>query len=264
MLSETALDAEARRILDAHAAKVTLTPITTRHPLTMAEAYRIQGAMTAFRLSSGEHIAGWKLGYTSAVMRQQMGVAEPNFGPLTDAMLMVDGCSVPESFTQPRVEPEVALHFGAPVSRNADRPEVLACVSYASAVLEVVDSVWTDYRFKIEDNTADGSSAAGVVLGPQFDVTRIAEIEVRLYCDEVEVGVGYGRDASGHPADGVVWLASRLAEQGLRIEAGQVVITGGLTAAVALEQGSIVRASFDGDTWVGVRRDASAQTWLLH
>jgi 2-keto-4-pentenoate hydratase len=52
--------------------------------LSPADAYRVQDQVTALRLADGERLAGWKLGYTSAVMRAQMGVASPNFGPLTD------------------------------------------------------------------------------------------------------------------------------------------------------------------------------------
>jgi len=57
-------------------------------PLPLADAYRVQDQVTALRLAAGERVAGWKLGYTSAVMRAQMGVEAPNFGPLTDAMLL--------------------------------------------------------------------------------------------------------------------------------------------------------------------------------
>ena len=75
----------------------------------MAEAYAVQSEVTAMRLARGERVAGWKLGYTSAAMRTQMGVGEPNFGPLTDAMLLPSGATLPAGALQPRVEPEVGL-----------------------------------------------------------------------------------------------------------------------------------------------------------
>jgi 2-keto-4-pentenoate hydratase len=56
--------------------------------LSLADAYRVQDQTTALRLAAGERVTGWKLGYTSAVMRAQMGVASPNFGPLTDVMIL--------------------------------------------------------------------------------------------------------------------------------------------------------------------------------
>ena len=73
-------------------------------------------------------------------------------GPLLDSMLITDG-RIPARLVQPRVEPEIAVVLG-PDRRPAA----------VHAALEVVDSVWCDYRFTLELNTADGSSAAGVAL----------------------------------------------------------------------------------------------------
>jgi 2-keto-4-pentenoate hydratase len=249
--------AEAAEIAAAHRDRRTLAPISERTDLTMSDAYEIQARLTAARLARGERRIGWKLGYTSPVMREQMGVDEPNFGPLTDAMLVADSGDVGDRFTQPRVEPEVAVRFGTDVPPGADRRAVLAAVAGAHAALEIVDSVWTDYRFRIEDNTADGSSAAGVVIGPELPIDRIEAVTVTLLVDDEPVGTGVGRDASGHPADGVVWLVEQLVARGERVRAGEVVITGGLTAAAALRPGSTIAASFDGRVTVEVRRSRS-------
>lgn len=246
--------AEASRIVDAHARQVTLDPISDRGPLELDDAYEVQRHVVAARLARGERVVGWKLGYTSLVMREQMGVDAPNFGPLTDAMLIADGAAVPVSMTQPRVEPEVALRFASDVAAGADRAAVLAAVGSAHAALEVVDSVWTGYRFTLEDNTADGSSAAGVVLGPELPLDLIADVEVTLLVDGEPAGTGRGSDASGHPADGVVWLVEQLAARGEHLRAGDVVITGGLTRAAPLESGSVIEARFSTGHRVTVTR----------
>lgn len=246
--------AEAARIVDAHARGATLDPISASGELTLMDAYAIQALVTQARLDRGERVVGWKLGYTSLVMREQMGVDAPNFGPLTDAMLIADGAAVPPTFTQPRVEPEVALRFDADVPVDADRAAVLAAVGSAHAALEVVDSVWTDYRFRLEDNTADGSSAAGVVLGPEIPLDAIDTVEVSLFLDGEPAGSGRGSDASGHPADGVVWLVEQLARRGAHLRAGDVVITGGLTRAAPLEPGSTIEATFSTGVSVSVTR----------
>lgn len=246
--------AEAARIVEAHARGVTIEPISDRYELALADAYAIQALVTRARFDRGERLVGWKLGYTSLVMREQMGVDAPNFGPLTDAMLIADGEAVPASFTQPRVEPEVALRFATDVPAGADRAAVLAAVASAHAALEVVDSVWTAYRFRLEDNTADGSSAAGVVLGPEIPLDTIETVEVTLLVDGEPAGAGRGSDASGHPADGIVWLVEQLAGRGEQLRAGDVVITGGLTRAAALEPGSTIEGSFSTGASVSVTR----------
>jgi 2-keto-4-pentenoate hydratase len=247
----------ARELMEARAGRRVRPPITDSVPLTLEDAYAIQRLVTAARLERGERIVGWKLGYTSQPMRLQMGIDAPNFGPLTDAMVLTSGADVAAELLQPRVEPEVALRFGRPLAGDVTLAEVLAAMADACACLEVVDSVFTDYRFSLEDNTADGSSAAQVVLGSSLaDLGPLDDIPVVLSRNGEHVAHGTSAAASGNPALGVVWLVQQLAERGRRLEAGDVVITGGLTAAVPLEPGDRVSAVFGDRVEIDVRRRA--------
>ena len=156
---------QAGRTLDADA--------TVGSP-DLATAYAIQRALLGLRLAAGERVVGWKLGYTSEVMRRQMGIARPNIGPLTDRMLQNSGDAVHERLVQPRVEPEIGLRLQTALdARNApvDRHTVAAAVEGAYACLEVVHSTWIGYRFNLEQNTADNSSA-GQVVGWFYDPER--------------------------------------------------------------------------------------------
>src|SRR5204862_3984171 len=117
------------------------------------------------------------------------------------------------------------------------------------ACLEIVDSVWSGYRFTLEDNTADGSSAAWVVVGPPLPVSDLASLPVELSVDGEVVERGTGAAASGHPAAGVAWLAERLAARGQALEPGDLVITGGLTSAHPLEPRHPISASRGHGSW---------------
>ena len=91
------------------------------------------------------------------------------------------------------------------------------------------------------------------MIRAEIHLDRIAAVEVVLISNGREVGRGHGRDASGHPADGVVWLVDQLAQRGERLRADDIVITGGLTAATVLGAGVTVRGIFDGVERVSVR-----------
>ena len=108
---------------------------------SLADAYRVQDQVTAMRLADGERLAGWKLGYTSAVMRAQMGVEAPNFGPLTDAMLLSSPAQLPAGALQPRVEPEIGLRLGRRLTAPCSAESALDACDAALACLEIVDSV---------------------------------------------------------------------------------------------------------------------------
>jgi 2-keto-4-pentenoate hydratase len=238
----------AQRTLDAPA-----TRLAFGGPADLADAYRVQSAVLQRRLARGERRIGWKLGYTSAVMRIQMGVDAPNLGPLTDAMVLASPAVVPGTVIQPRVEPEIAVRLGRDLAADADLEEVVEAIEAAHACLEVVDSVWDGYRFRLEDNTADGSSAAFVVLGGPL-TGSLDLVRVGLTRNGVSLGTAAGAAASGHPAAGVRWLAGELASRGERLAAGDLVLTGGLLAAVPLEPGDLVTATFDERATVEVRR----------
>lgn len=264
-VSETSLVPEdvaaiAGRLLDARRRRRPIPPITDSIALSLADGYAIQELVTASRLDRGERVVGWKLGYTSLAMRQQMGVDSPNFGPLTDAMLLANGSLVARQLMQPRVEPEVALRVGRAVEGgDVTREEVLAATADAYACLEVVDSSYIDYRFTLEDNTADGSSAAQVVLGDSLrDLGALDSIPVTLSRNGEVTANGTSAAASGHPVLGVVWLVHQLAERGLRLNPGDVVITGGLTAAVPLEPGDTVSAVFADSVEISVKRSSAS------
>lgn len=242
----------------ARTGRVLLDAAAESAALSLDEAYAVQDRLTTLRLDEGRCQVGWKLGYTSAVMREQMGVSAPNFGPLLDDMVLRDGASA-TGFLQPRVEPEIGIVLSRDLSgRGLLLSEVADAVAEVRACLEIVDSIWWGYRFSAEQNTADGSSAAGVVLGPPLDVDprHCHRVPVELFEDDRSHATAVSAAAGGHPLHGVAWLAAELTARGRHLQAGELVITGGLTAATPLRAGRVLSARFGRATSVSIRRPA--------
>jgi 2-keto-4-pentenoate hydratase len=250
----TSDEAIAGALLMARRERRTVAPMSTSFALSMERAYRIQQCGAELRRSVGERVIGWKLGYTSAAMREQMGIAEPNFAPLFHTMVVRDGDDVSDRFRQPKVEPEIAVVIG----RDIDNPrQVRGSIVAAYACLEIVDSVFTDYRFTLADNTADGSSAAGVVCGLDIRALNLASVRVEMSRNGVVIGKARGSAASGDPLAGVEWLVTQLAARNQKLRTGDFVITGGLTAACDLLAGHQIEARFmsaEDDSSVSVSR----------
>ncbi|HEX3786487.1 MAG TPA: fumarylacetoacetate hydrolase family protein [Pseudonocardiaceae bacterium] len=239
------------RLLDAGRTGTALSP---------ERAYTVQDELTALRLAEGRCPVGYKLGYTSAVMRQQMGVPAPNYGPLLDDMVLRTG-AVATGFLQPRVEPEIGVVLARDLAGTGFLLSELAdAVRSVHACLEIVDSVWHSYRFSADQNTADGSSAAGVVLGPALDVSPVDchRITVALAENETVVATATTAAVGGHPLHSLAWLAAALAARGKSLSRGELVITGGLTAAVPLRPGATISARFGRAVEVSVHRPAHA------
>jgi 2-keto-4-pentenoate hydratase len=249
----------AARLRDARRDRRTLEPPAGGLPLTVRQAYAVQDELTALYLAAGRRVAGYKLGYTSLVMRRQMGIGAPNYGPLYQDMILRSESTV-DGYMQPRLEPEVAVILARDLSgAKLLLHEVAVAVAEVRSCLEIVDSVWRDYGFSFEMNTADGSSAAGVVLGPELDVDPVDchRVQVSLDVDGRQAATATGAAAGGHPLHGVAWLCARLAARNGGLREGQVVITGGLTTALPLDPGSRIEATYDRHTTVAVRRAPS-------
>ena len=72
--------------------------ISATHPaLTVGDAYAIQQRVVAGRLTDGARVVGWKIGLTSLAMQQQLGVDQPDYGPILDGWLVPNGGTVDAS-----------------------------------------------------------------------------------------------------------------------------------------------------------------------
>jgi 2-oxo-3-hexenedioate decarboxylase len=59
------------------------------------------------------------------------------------------------------------------------------------------------------------------------------------------VATASGAASLGHPAAAVAWMVRAMAAEGDGLRAGDVVLSGGLTAAVPVAPGDVVVASID-------------------
>ena len=91
----------------------TITPFTERDvAITIDDAYYISLRMLENRLEKdGEKIVGKKIGVTSKVVQEMLGVHQPDFGFLTDVMEYPNGADVPVAgnMIAPRAEAEIGF-----------------------------------------------------------------------------------------------------------------------------------------------------------
>jgi 2-keto-4-pentenoate hydratase len=237
-------------LIAAERNRTPVAPFTRKLPfLTVHDAYKAQELFVEHRLAAGEHVVGAKLGLTSAVKRKTLGIHEPVFGRLTSGMVLPPGEPVRlRELIHPRAEPEIAFVVAEPIKAPTTVAAVLAATEAVVPAVEVVDSRYAE-PFRLPDSVADNAGAARVVLGPSG--RRPAELVDLAVLGCVFQGPGgintaAGGAVMGHPAAALVWLADALAARGECIEAGSIVLSGGLTASVPLTAGVVVTAEFDG------------------
>ena len=217
--------------------------ITDDHPdMYWEDAYAIQDAILSRKVSRGARVVGLKAGLTSHAKMRQMGVDSPVFGFLVDSFSVPEGSTVStRELIHPKVEPEIAFvlkhalkgpgcHIGA----------VLAATDFVLPGIEVIDSRYRDFKFDLKSVVADNTSAARFVVGGRAlrpDAVDLRTVGIVLEKNGEPVALGAGAAVLGHPAAAIAMLANHLGQRGREIPAGSLILSGGVTEAVAVTAG---------------------------
>jgi 2-keto-4-pentenoate hydratase len=241
----------AQHLFDASRAHRLVPQLTEDLPdLTLEQGYEIQLQLRDLHMAEGARPVGAKAGLTSRAKQAQMGVDTVVHGFLTDAMRLDAGEPLAvASLGQARVEPEVAFVMGRDLSGpRVTATEVLAAADAVCPGIEVLDSRYPEYKFTLPDVVADNTSGGRYVLGGALTSPR--GLDLRLVGCVFErngevVATAAGAASLGHPAASVAALVRALDGRGEGLRTGDVVLSGGLTAAVAVAAGDVVTVRFD-------------------
>jgi 2-keto-4-pentenoate hydratase len=233
--------------------------ITDLHPeMSVENAYEIQLLNVAKKIQVGEKVIGMKIGLTSKAMQNLLNVNEPDYGHLTDKMLLLEGevCRISE-LIQPKVEGELAFCIKKTLrGPGITIADVYNATEWVAPSIEIVDSRVKDWKIALPDTIADNGSSARFILGSRM--IPIGDIDMRLIGMILEkngelINSGTGAEVMGNPAAAVAWLANKLSEFDIELEEGSIVLSGALTAAQPARSGDNFTVSFQGMGSVSVK-----------
>ena len=223
--------------------------------MSMDDAYAVQSALVDLKIADGLEVRGYKIGLTSRAMQDALKIDIPDSGILFDNMFFENGATVPvDRFIQPRIEAEIAFVFKQDLTgNNITLFDVLNATDYISPALEILDTRIlrvdpdTGTTRNVCDTIADNAANAGIVLGGR--ACRPNDIDLRwagaiVSRNAVVEETGLGAGVLNHPAQGIVWLANRLAQYDQSIKKGQVVISGSFIRPIEAMHGSTISADF--------------------
>jgi 2-keto-4-pentenoate hydratase len=227
----TDVPGKARALYEARRTRQPIEPFTDADPdLGMADGYAVQQQLTSMLLADGDHIVGYKVGLTSKPMQQMIGVDQPDYGPVLASTIYA--FVLRSSLAGPGVSVLDAR----------------AAIAGMTAAVEIVDSRFADWRIKLADTVADLASNGAVAVSSRL--VPLDGVDPRLIGMVLTrrgelADTGAGAAALGDPVRVVAWLANTLGEMGTKLEAGHLVMTGALHAAVPMRAGDVFRADFD-------------------
>lgn len=224
--------------------------ITDDYPeMDWEDAYAIQDALRALKEARGVRVAGLKMGLTSHAKMRQMGVVDPVYGFITDYGAVADGGEIDtRRLIHPKVEAEIAFVTRRPLrGPGCHIGSVLAATDFILPAVEIIDSRYENFRFDLKSVIADNTSSARYVLGGTHrnaEGIDLKNLGVVMEKNGEVVAMASGAAVLGHPAQSVAMLANMLGARGREIPAGTLILTGGVTEAVAVAAGDNVTVRY--------------------
>lgn len=243
-------------------------PFTARDPgFDLAEAYAIAGLVRERREARGEKAVGRKIGFTNRAVWDAQGITGPIWNymyahtvhDLADAGRAVSVSGYPE----PRIEPEIAVHFARAPESGMLEAEILACIDWVAHGFEIVHSVFPGWKLQAADAVAACGVHTALLTGPRHDVTKdraqwmhaLGHFEIALASNAGVERKGHARNVLGGPLSAIRHCLQVIEHYpgSEPIAAGDIVTTGTLTEAMPVHPGEtwttkITGAAFEGIT----------------
>jgi len=223
-------------------------------PADVAEGYEVQRAVHDLVRPQVGSLVGYKIGCTSQVMQQYLGIPHPCGGGVFEKGVHDSGAKLPAGdFVRVGVECEIAVKLARNLAAT-EQPFTAEWVGEAVEAyfpaIEIVDDRYAKWEtLGAPTLVADDFFAAGIVLGKpvvRSAAPDLLKVAGRALINGKEDGRGTGADVLGHPHNALAWLANHLAAEGRGLHAGQIVMTGSLVKTVWLKAGDHVRMELDG------------------
>ncbi len=220
-------------------------PVVWFDHLTLDQAYRVQLGLIARRAAAGERQIGWKVGLTAKPIQEQFGFHEPVFGCVLEQV--ASGHVFPSgSLIQPGFESELCLVLARDLPPGADIVAARAAVGAVHPALEIIETRGP-FTAQIAIALADNAQQKTCVLGAPMPLPEAPEaVACTVRINDTIVAAGTGDAVLGNPLNSLVWLATKLAEYGRTLRAGEMVMTGSFTRQFPIAPGDRVHVAFTG------------------
>jgi 2-keto-4-pentenoate hydratase len=215
--------------------------------LTATQAYALQAEIARLREHRGERVIGYKIGCTSRPIQVQLGVEGPIFGRLFDTGCHPSGVHLPcAHYANLAIEGELAIRLSQDLPRRPLSDEEYAgAVGSVFPVIELHHYVLPVNGHPVAALIASGGMHAGLVLAVRETtcsgrVPMVKDLDVTI--NDRLAGMTREPWTMGGPATTLRWLTARLAEWGLQLRRGQVVLTGSALPLFPVKPGSRIVA----------------------
>ncbi len=241
----------AEALVEAEQTRIWTQPLTLRHDeVDIEDAYAVGQMVTDLKVANGRIVKGHKVGLTSKAMRDATGATEPDYGTLFDNWFLDEGTQVSMSaMNRPMVEVELVFvlkeNLGGP---SVNALDVIRATDFVVPAVEVVDTRYLPGgKPGVIDSISDAASCGFIMVGG--NPVGLNDIDVRhvggaLYKNGQVVESGTAAAVMGNPINSVAWLARKLDEFGVEMQAGHSILSGSFVRIHPMAAGDSFVADF--------------------
>ncbi|MDP8925056.1 MAG: fumarylacetoacetate hydrolase family protein, partial [Chloroflexota bacterium] len=196
----------------------------------------------------------------------EYGVYEPMWAHVYDSTVtFLEGNAGSQPIghlAEPRIEPEILLHFKRAPAGARTEAEILDCIDWIAHSVEVVQSHFPDWTFKAPDTAAAFGLHGALLVGPRRPVAELDALVEKLRTFTIALsrnGEVRARGGGANVLDSPLLAFAHLQRllEGLPqfepVQAGEIVSTGTLTAALPIQAGETWSTEFSGLELDGLR-----------
>ena len=248
-------DAAARALAAARLEHRAVAPLPPGVAPTDASAgYAVQQHLHELLIAAGEGaVAGQKIGCTTKVMHEKLGIDQPCAGRIHARYLLSDGATWSVAGRiKPSVECEIAVRLGRdlpPIPRYYTAANMRSAVESCMASIELCDDRYTDREaVGVPTLIADDFYNVGCALGREvtgWQSIDLAAITGTMRINGRETGRGKGSDIMGNPLAALAWLANLRASENHPLKAGEFVTLGSIVSSQRVMPGDWVEIEIE-------------------
>lgn len=187
---------------------------------------------------------GWKLGLGTPQAGAQWGISGPVVGYLTEETEVANGGKVEiGAWSEPRLEPEIAIYVGRGIPASVDTAEIGSYVERLGLAIELID-FGAPPSSDLEALVADNVFHRAVLLGEPAARQSLDGVVVQVAHAGTQLAVDDPAGALGGTAQSLLAHAAEyLNACGSQVRAGDVLISGALVAALPISEPGVTRVS---------------------
>lgn len=219
-------------------------PEYLKNEMTISDGYIIQNEINNF-FSINNDFKGWKIGCTTPVMQEYLGISNPCLGKVLKKNLFEGNTKLKfENFINPGVECEIAVILGDDFNYHNKNQDYEKIISKIVPSIEIVDDRWENYK---KENTpvliADNFFSSSIVFGEgvdNIDINSLKNLKGHMEVNNIIVGKGLGKDILDDPINALKWFLEFEFDKTNIPKAGDMISLGSIVKTFWIEKNDTI------------------------